>query len=97
MIAISAQTTNIPSNSHVKITASGVSTSAAQILSILKRIFKRNLRVANQADTKSAQYQRVVQFEPSINQNVYLKNSSNLIEGISELLNTMQKHIASGA
>jgi len=72
---------------HLKIIASGVSTSIAQILAILKQICKRNLRVVTQADLKSIQYQRVVQFKSEINRS---NNQNNLIEGISDLINQIQ-------
>ena len=76
---------------HLKIIASGVSSSVAQILAIVKGICKRNLRVVTQADVKSVQYQRVVQFKSEINRS---NNQNNLIEGISDLLNTIQNDIA---
>ena len=79
---------------HIKIIASGISTSIAQILAILKQISKRNLRVITQADEKSAQYQRVVQFKSGINQTNTVQNQNNLIEGISDLLDAIQKDIA---
>lgn len=76
---------------HLKIIASGVSSSVAQILTIVKGICKRNLRVVTQSDVKSIQYQRVVQFKSGTNTS---NNQNNLIEGISDLLNTMQNDIA---
>jgi UDP-glucose 4-epimerase len=79
---------------HLKIIASGVSTSVAQILAILKQICKLNLRVVTQADTKSRQYQRVVQFQSEIHISTHQKDGHNLIESISDLLNTIQKDIA---
>ena len=79
---------------HIKIIASGISTSIAQILAILKQICKRNLRVITQADEKSAQYQRVVQFKSEINTGAIEKNQNNLITGISELFTEIQKDIA---
>ena len=79
---------------HIKIIASGISTSIAQILAILKQICKRNLRVITQADEKSAQYQRVVQFKSIVNPNHFPQNQNNLIEGISGLFTEIQKDIA---
>jgi len=76
---------------HLKIIASGVSSSVAQILTIVKGMCKRNLRVVTQSDVKSVQYQRVVQFKSGTNTS---NNQNNLIEGISDLLNTMQNDIA---
>ena len=76
---------------HLKIIASGVSSSVAQILAIVKGICKRNLRVVTQADVKSVQYQRMVQFKSGTNTS---NNRNNLIEGISDLSNTIQKDIA---
>lgn len=67
--------------------------SIAQIISILKRISKRNLRIVTQADVKSNQYQRVVQFKSKIEKNYTQKNLINLTEGISILMDTMQKDI----
>jgi len=76
---------------HMHIIASGISTSIAQILAILKQICKRNLRVITQADEKSAQYQRVMQFKSIVNPNLFPQNQNNLIEGISDLLDAIQK------
>lgn len=71
---------------HIKIIASGVSTSIAQIISILRRISKRNLRIVTQADVRSAQYQRVVQFKSELGPTTPSCSQTNLIEGIAELL-----------
>lgn len=81
------------SGTHLKIISSGISTSVAQILATLKGICKRNLRIVTQTDVKSIQYQRVVQFKSEININ-NIQNQSNLIEGISDLLNAIRKDIA---
>lgn len=93
MIKTTEQLEKTP-GSHLKIIASGVSTSVAQILAILKQIYKRNLRIVTQADVKSSQYQRVVQFQSEIHISTHQKDKHNLIEGISALLNTVQKDIA---
>ena len=82
------------SGTHIKIIASGISTSIAQILAILKRICKRNLRVVTQADNKSAQYQRVIQFQPNISMPKSYTKNQNLIEGILELMHAIQKDFA---
>lgn len=93
MIETAAQFEKTP-GTHLKIIASGISTSVAQILAIVKAICKRNLRFITQADTKSIQYQRVVQFNSEANiRNRYL-HQAHLIEGIAELLAESQKHIA---
>ena len=93
MIETAAQFEKTP-GTHLKIIASGISTSVAQILAIVKAICKRNLRFITQADIKSIQYQRVVQFNSEANIcNRYL-HQAHLIEGISELLAESQKHIA---
>ncbi len=77
----------------IKIIASGVSTSVAEIIAILKRICKRNLRIVTQADIKGSQYQRAVQFRSALRKKIDLQNRTNLIEGISDLLNTIQNDI----
>jgi UDP-glucose 4-epimerase len=71
---------------YIKIIASGVSTSIAQIISILRRISKRNLRIVTQADVKSGQYQRVVQFQSEVGPISSSSCQTSLIEGIAELL-----------
>ena len=76
---------------HIKIIASGVSTSIAQIISILRRISKRNLRIVTQADVKSTQYQRVVQFQSEVGLTTQGNIQSNLIEGIAELLSSIKQ------
>lgn len=78
---------------HIKIIASGVSTSIAQIISILRRISKRNLRIVTQADVKSTQYQRVVQFKPEIRTTNSSSIHTNIMEGISELLLAIKRDI----
>lgn len=76
---------------YIKIIASGVSTSIAQIISILRRISKRNLRIVTQADVKSTQYQRVVQFQSEVGKTTQGNIHSNLIEGIAELLSSIKQ------
>lgn len=78
---------------YIKIIASGVSTSIAQITSILRRISKRNLRIVTQADIKSAQYQRVVQFQSSLNHDKTQPHQRALVEGISTLFHEIQKDV----
>lgn len=78
---------------EIKIVASGVSKSIAEIISILKRICKRNLRIVTQADMKSSQYQRVVQFKSEFNRNNNRLNQMNLIEGMAGLFMALQKDI----
>ncbi|MBU3546751.1 NAD-dependent epimerase/dehydratase family protein [Polynucleobacter sp. MWH-Jannik1A5] len=80
---------------YIKIIASGVSTSIAQIISILRRISKRNLRIVTQADVKSAQYQRVVQFKSELGSTTSSRSQTNLIEGIAELLLSIKQDKAS--
>jgi hypothetical protein len=79
---------------HLKIIASGTSTSIAQILGILKRIYKRNLRVVTQQDNKSTQYQRVVQFKSETPSSINHLNQLSLVEGIAELLSSMRTELA---
>lgn len=79
---------------HIKIIASEVSTSIAQLLVILKRICKRNLRVVTQADSKSAQYQRMVQFRSEMLTRSTLAGDT-ITEGMAELLLTIKKEIQS--
>jgi UDP-glucose 4-epimerase len=99
MIATVARIKETP-GTHLKIIAAKTSTSIAQILAILKRICKRNLRVVTQADIRSTQYQRVVQFESNTKSysNSYLSQGhlkqTSLTEGISELLAEIQQDIA---
>lgn len=81
---------------YVKIIASGISTSIAQIISILKRISKRNLRIVTQTDVKSTQYQRVVQFKSETNKTKPTPKQSNMIEGISNLLASIKQDISRG-
>ncbi len=76
---------------YIKIIASGASTSIAQIISILRRISKRNLRIVTQADVKSSQYQRVVQFQSEVGKTTQGNIQSNLIEGIAELLLSIKR------
>ena len=76
---------------YIKIIASGASTSIVQIISILKRISKRNLRIVTQADVKSSQYQRVVQFQSEVGKTTQGNIHSNLIEGIAELLLSIKR------
>jgi UDP-glucose 4-epimerase len=82
------------SGAHIKIIASGVSTSIAELLSALKRICKRNLRVVTQADMKSTQYNRAQQFKPKNIDN--LSGSCNnypcLTVGLLNLLVTIKKN-----
>jgi UDP-glucose 4-epimerase len=78
---------------YIKIIASGASTSIAQIISILKRISKRNLRIITQADVKSTQYQRVVQFKSSLKHDKLQPHQIALVEGISTLFNEIQKDV----
>jgi hypothetical protein len=80
---------------YIKIIASGVSTSVAQIISILRRISKRNLRIVTKADVKSTQYQRVVQFQSEVGKTIQGNIQSNLIEGIAELLSIIKQDKAS--
>jgi UDP-glucose 4-epimerase len=80
---------------YIKIIASGVSTSIAQIITILRRISKRNLRIVTQADVKSSQYQRVVQFQSEVGPTIASISQTNLIEGIAELLSTIKQDKAS--
>lgn len=79
---------------HIKIIASGSSTSIAQIMNIIKKISKRNLRVITLADIKSNQYQPVIYFKSQIAQSNNLINSENLIIGISELFTVMRSNFA---
>ena len=72
--------------------ASGVSTSIAQIISILRRMSKRNLRIVTQADVKSAQYQRVVQFKSELGPTTSSGSQTNLIEGIAELILSIKQN-----
>lgn len=81
------------SDLKIKIIASGVSTSVAEIIAILKRISKRNLRIVTQVDMKCGQYQRVIQFKSEFKRNISQSTQTNLIEGISGLLNTIQNKI----
>jgi len=78
---------------YIKIIASGVSTSIAQIISTLKRISKRNLRIVTQANMKSSQYQRVVHFKSSLNHGKSQPHQRALVEGISALFNEIQKDV----
>jgi len=78
---------------YVHIIAFGTSVSVAQILAILKRICKRNLRIVTKADIKSKQYQPIVQFKSEINIDSSIPNKTNLIEGMLCLINTIQKDI----
>jgi UDP-glucose 4-epimerase len=93
MIDVAELKTNENLGTYVKIIASGTSVSIAQILAILRRICKRNLRIVTQADIKIMQYQRVVQFKSVININNEKQHQNNLIEGILDLLNAIQKDI----
>lgn len=77
----------------IKIIASGVSTSVAEIIAILKRICKRNLRIVTQADTKKSQYQRVIQFQSEFGTSINQTIQTNLIEGVSYLAREIQKDI----
>ena len=81
---------------RLHIIASAISTSVAQILAILKQISKRNIHVVTQADVKSLQYQRVMQFKPLAKQDQMHQNNkpSNLIEGILVLMSDIQKSIS---
>ncbi|QWD91110.1 NAD-dependent epimerase/dehydratase family protein [Polynucleobacter sp. MWH-Braz-FAM2G] len=81
---------------HIKIIASEVSTSIAQMLAIFKRIYKRNLRIVTQADIKSTQYQRAVQFRSEVVIPNPIASQSNLAEGIAELLRVIQQENAKG-
>jgi len=79
---------------HLKIIASGVSTSVAQILAIFKRICKRNLRLITQIDNRSAEYQRAVQFRSESSVSSEPSVPLTLLEGISKLLIELRKKIA---
>lgn len=78
---------------YIKMIASGASTSIAQIISILRRISKRNLRIITQADVKSAQYQRVVQVKSIHTHDKSQLYQRTLVEGISALFNEIQKDV----
>lgn len=78
---------------NMKIIASENSISIAQILSIVKRICKNNVRVITKIDQRSNQYRQVIQFKSiSANAQGYPKQQ-NIIEGILDLLNTMQREL----
>jgi UDP-glucose 4-epimerase len=92
MICTTQQFEKIP-GVYLKIIASEVLISIAQILAIFKRICKRNLRVVTQADLRSAQYQRVVQFKSEIaivNEDI---NRTNIVEGIACLLAAIREDV----
>ncbi len=88
-----AKNTENTSDLKIKIIASGVSTSVAEIIAILKRVSKRNMRIVTQADMKRSQYQRAIQFKPEFKRNISQSTQTNLIEGILGLLNTIQNNI----
>ena len=79
---------------HLRIIASEVSTSIAQLLAIFKRICKRNLRLVTRHDNRSGEYQRVVQFrsEKGLSSNPPLP--LNLVEGIAKLIAALRQKIA---
>ena len=81
---------------YIKVIASEVSISIAQILAIIKKISKRNIKVVTQADKKSAQYQRIVQFKSEVLMPSDIHFHETSIEGLAQLLRAMQKEIAKG-
>jgi len=79
---------------YLKIIASGVSTSVAQIVAIFRRISKRNLRIVSQADSRGSQYRRVVQFRSELLLLNEGESGENLIEGVASLLTGLRNQIA---
>jgi UDP-glucose 4-epimerase len=78
----------------IKIIASEVSTSIAQILSFYKNFFKRNLRLVTSANEQSAAYKRVLRFRSICFLNSCVKPRTELLIGIANIIASERRAIA---
>ena len=90
----SAAALSIRRGVHVKIIASEVSVSVAQILSIFKAVCKRNLRIVTRTDVRSKQYLRAVQYRSEIPLFDLTSTRENLGVGIMRILAAQRLEIA---
>jgi len=85
---------NLKNGIALKIIASEVSTSIAQILTFYKKIFKRNLRFVTSSTQQSADYSRVISFRSISFQNSFLRLGSSLMVGITNIVASERQAIA---